>query len=206
MPFVLIESNELCSVGVWNISEPDVFFSNMIPYEPGAQHSAKKLQQWASRAILTHLYPGFPLHLIKQDNNSKPHLSKGMLQFNISHTTHMAAAIISDTLEVGIDIEKIDQRIHKVKNRFLSTEELEMIRHFPEDQQTGLLTLCWSIKETVYKWWGKGSVDFAKDIKINDINNDAKIVISVDFLSDQTYELNVQCMQINNHWLTYIVQ
>ena len=34
---------------------------------------------------------------------------------------------------------------------------------------TQFLTLCWSAKEAIYKWYGKGKVDFKNNMIIDDL-------------------------------------
>src|SRR3546814_10618570 len=58
---------------------------------------------------------------------------------------------------VGVDIEQINSKIEKIAARFLLPEELEFI-----DPQARLnhLYACWSVKEAIYKWYGKGGLAF----------------------------------------------
>ena len=68
------------------------------------------------------------------------------------------------------------------------------------------ITLYWSIKETVYKWWGKGGVDFAKDIIIEDKKLVNSAVKTVRFGKAEGVILEVTCLQVEDHWLTYLVK
>lgn len=206
MPFVLIEENESYKVGLWRISESENYFKSNMDYEPTATQMGKRLQQYASRAVLTMLSQDFPLHLICHDVQGKPILTDGSVHFNLSHTQHIAAAILSEKTQVGIDIEKVDERLHKVKGRFLGTEEKQMIDVLNDDLKTSALTLCWSIKEAVFKWWGAGSVDFAKDIQIKSLQLDSKVLLQVDFCADKKYTLSVHCIKIDDHWVSYLIK
>jgi phosphopantetheine--protein transferase-like protein len=64
---------------------------------------------------------------------------------------------------VGIDIEAISPRILKIKEKFLSTNELECI---DSTHEINHLLLCWSAKESVYKAMGKEDVDFKTHLQI----------------------------------------
>ncbi len=65
---------------------------------------------------------------------------------SISHSkTHLCVAL-SRTQEVGIDIEEIQPRLLRVKDRFLSPIEREEI-----GDNLPLLAICWSAKEAIYK-------------------------------------------------------
>ncbi len=54
------------------------------------------------------------------------------------------------------------------------------ISRYPKVQSNDtyeLYTLCWSAKEAVYKWWGKGGIDFKKNIKILHINTEENVIM-----------------------------
>jgi hypothetical protein len=40
------------------------------------------------------------------------------------------------------------------------------VHSFPLEQQIPLLTLLWSCKEAMFKWWGMGDVDFSEVLRI----------------------------------------
>ena len=60
---------------------------------------------------------------IEKDGCGKPKFAGGVMDFSISHTENMAAVIISDEGEVGIDIQKFtsevsDRLIEKVEKSY----------------------------------------------------------------------------------------
>jgi subtilase family serine protease len=60
------------------------------------------------------------------------------------------------------------------------------------------------LKEAVYKWWGRGGIDFANDILIEPSNLTLENT-TVQFA--QTGEiLNVSSVQLEQHWITYLVK
>jgi phosphopantetheine--protein transferase-like protein len=127
------------------------------------------------------------------------------LQFNLSHTNDLAAAIISPDKIVGIDTEKIHPRILKIQNKFINDVEAANLVGKTDAEQISILTKYWTIKEAVYKWWGKGSVDFANDICIQSNAHD-KEVVKVDFKKENGIALEVNCFQLDEHWIAYVVQ
>ena len=82
--------------------------------------------------------------------------------FSISHCGDFAAAIISEDKVVGIDVELIQPKIEFIKHKFLSEREQTLLPAL----NAQLLTLLWSCKEAVYKWYGRGGVDFKSHIVI----------------------------------------
>lgn len=116
--------------------------------------------------LLDALHPGFPFSQISLNLAGKPIIETGMLQFSISHTKGFAAAIIADEMPVGVDIEYISPRVLKIEKKFLNEHEFMLLDKFSSDDRIAFASLFWSIKETVYKCWGKGGVDFSDDIRI----------------------------------------
>jgi 4'-phosphopantetheinyl transferase len=204
MPYIAINEINHPLVGIWKIEEEESFFEGKIDFQPKATNSSKRIQQYASRFILDKLSPGFPLNKIFINDSGKPNLIGSQVQFNVSHTNEYAAAIVCNEKQVGIDIEKIDARVCRVMKKFLNTNELQAIEALSEIEKISMLTLFWSIKETVYKWWGLGSVDFAEHIHIKSTPLTNKGTIDVIFKREKNMLLKVSCVEIEGHWLTYL--
>lgn len=204
MPYIAINERNYPLVGIWKIEEDESFFEGKINFKPKATNSSKRIQQYASRLILDKLSPGFPVNEIIIENGGKPNLLAHPIQFNVSHTYEYAAAIVCNEKQVGIDIEKIDARVCRVMKKFLNTDELQAIEALSEIEKISMLTLYWSIKETVYKWWGLGSVDFADHIRIQSTHLSNEGIMEVMFFRDITTLLKVSCKEVEGHWLTYL--
>ena len=204
MPYIAINESKDPLVGIWKIEEDESFFEGKIDFLPKATHSSKRIQQYSSRLILEKLSPGFPLNQIIVDNGGKPKLRNSTIQFNISHTNEYAAAIVCNEKQVGIDIEKIDARVCRVMKKFLNKDELQAIEALRETEKISMLTLYWSIKETVYKWWGLGAVDFAEHIQIQSTPLTNNGTMDVIFKRETNMLLKVSCVEIEGHWLTYL--
>ena len=170
-------------LAVWKIEEEESFFN--VPLHRDITHPHKRLQHLAGRYLLRYLFPAFPLELIKIADTRKPYLDDEAFHFSISHCSDFAAAIVSRNKRVGVDIEVPTQKVERIKEKFLHAEELVMLngqlamhngqnglassQHFNlpvTNHQINQLTLLWSAKEAVYKWWSYGSVDFSEMIRI----------------------------------------
>ena len=79
---------------------------------------------------------------------TKPYLNNCNYNISISHTGHFAAIIISQSHSTGIDIERITERVERVKHKFLSENELSNINSKSERTH---LALLWAAKEAAYK-------------------------------------------------------
>jgi phosphopantetheinyl transferase len=158
--------NQTTKLAVWNITEPEDFFLKKGHLQKVINHPHKRLQHLAGRYLLQLLNPGFPLHLIEIADSNKPLLSNEQYHFSISHCGDFAAAIISENMVVGVDVELIQPKIEFIKDKFLSEREQNLL----PAPDTQMLTLLWSCKEAVYKWYGRGGVDFKSYIVINNIS------------------------------------
>lgn len=158
--------NEHTKLAVWHITENEDFFLEKVPLQIAVSHPHKRLQHLAARYLLELLQPGFPFHLIEIADSKKPLLSNEEFHFSVSHCGDFAAAIVSANKLVGIDVELITSRVERIKNKFLNQNEMQLL---PECN-IKFLTLCWCAKEAIYKWYGKGKVDFKNNMFIDDLN------------------------------------
>lgn len=153
--------NDNARLGVWKITEPESFFLHKVPLHRAITHPHKRLQHLAGRYLLPFLYPDFPQHEILIADTRKPFLPGEQYHFSISHCGDYAAAIVSATERVGIDIEMITPRVENIKHKFLHADELTFVHSHDIAQQVSLLTLLWSAKEAMFKWWANGDIDFS---------------------------------------------
>lgn len=177
-------------LAIWKIEEAEDFFQ--VPLQRSITHPHKRLQHLAGRFLLRYLFPDFPLNLIKVADTRKPFLENEAYHFSISHCSNYAAAIVSKSRRVGIDIEVPTHKVEKIRHKFLHPRELQMVTgtgllELPEqgaplpletasppgivpdsgrERQNLQLTLLWSAKEAVFKWWSYGNVDFSEMIRL----------------------------------------
>jgi len=168
--------NQETKLGIWYIAEPESFFLEKVPLKRDVSHPFKRLQHLAGRYLLVSLFPDFPVEEIRVADTRRPFLAGEEYHFSISHCGSYAAAIVSTNSRVGVDIELITPRIERLADKFLHEEEAHFFNddyaHFLE--QWGLrgrvfqefLTLMWNAKEAIYKWYGRGELDFKKHIKL----------------------------------------
>jgi phosphopantetheinyl transferase len=200
--------NHSAKLAVWKITEPEIFFLEKVSLQKEITHPHKRLQHLAGRYLLQILYPDFPFELIEIDQSQKPLLSNGKLHFSISHCADFAAAIISEEKSVGIDVELVTLKIESIKNKFLSEKELQLIAKKCFEIKTTdyeLLTLCWSAKESIFKWYGKGNVDFKKNMIIEDLFFESQHGrIHAHFQEQQKTDLEIEFKFFENLCLTWV--
>ncbi|NCI47025.1 4'-phosphopantetheinyl transferase family protein [Sediminibacterium soli] len=153
-------------LAVWKIEEPEDFFLRSVALTRAITHPHKRLQHLAGRYLLPFLFPDFPHAEIEVADTRKPFLRDEQYHFSISHCGGFAAAIASPTQRVGIDIEMLTPRVQHIQHKFLHPEELHLVHTCPPGKQIALLTLLWSAKEAMYKWWSRGDVDFSEMLRL----------------------------------------
>jgi phosphopantetheinyl transferase len=173
-------------------------------------HPHKRLQHLAGRFLLKELYPNFPYELIRIADTRKPFLENEAYHFSISHCGDYAAVMVSSENRVGVDVELISKKVEKVKHKFLSPGEQLMIvstlKEQPANDQVKLLTLAWSIKESLYKWYGNGEMDFIEHMHINNIiSNDNSGIAHCEISKGEKISLTVHFLFFNNNCISWLV-
>ena len=170
MPLILYHTiNPSTFLGTWKIDETTETLRQQVYLD---EHDEKYFQSFGSESRKKHWlsYRLTLQELLKRDRvkiiydeYGKPGIPDFKGHFSISHSGDMSAVIVSHKTPVGIDIERIRDRIERVAERFLSLEELEQTG---DTDRLEKLHICWGAKESLYKLYGKPEVDFQKDIRI----------------------------------------
>lgn len=163
------------TLGLWQISEePATLLA--LAHLSEEEHdflaqikNTTRQQHWlAWRALLRQML-GNPYTKIVYDEKGKPFLENEPLQISVSHAGTWAACQIHPHLSAGVDVESIRPRILRVKERFLSQEELH--EHASSLSDLRHLTVLWCIKEAVFKWAAEPGLDFRNQIHILPFSN-----------------------------------
>lgn len=103
--------------------------------------------------------PAIQLHY---QSNGKPYLLNGP-KISISHSSDWVGVLFSEGgEEIGLDIEKIRDKVLSIKHKFLSAIELQELGSAGVEKYT----LYWAVKEAVYKASGIEGLLFAEEIAI----------------------------------------
>ena len=78
--------------------------------------------------------------------------------FNLSHAGTQALLAISADREIGVDIEKHDERvaIDAIAQNFFTPKEIAMLTSLPSERRLAGFFTCWTRKEAVVKAIGSG--------------------------------------------------
>ena len=211
MPLVYQQNiNATTKLGVWHIDEPEAFFLRKVNLQREIAHPNKRLQHLAGRYLLKELYPDFPYELLQVADTRKPFLKNEAYHFSISHCGAYAAVIISNDNRVGIDVEQVTDKVERVKHKFLTAAEQELVTvagNLPGMlQYAQVLTAAWSIKESLFKWYGRGEVDFLRHLRINRlVIKEYEGVADCKFLKDGETDLHVHFLFFSGNCISWVV-
>lgn len=146
------------SVFIWHIDESETELRDRFFKLRGEEHGSsteadgykimRKRKQWlASRLLSYEVIPNFAG--IYYDQFGAPHLEEDDRCVSYSHSYDKVAIIIHDQYEVGIDIQRQDEKLKRIAPKFLNEDETT--RFESNGQDLDFLHYLWSIKECIFK-------------------------------------------------------
>lgn len=196
-------------IGVWKISESLEWLVSNINLDKkdseifNSFKTELRKKHWLTyRILLKELIDSKSDLKILYNESGKPHLKNSNNNISVSHSFEFVAAIVSRKVPAGIDVEKISPRIERIKNKFLSENELKNIN---ENFRLEKLYIYWCAKEALYKLYGKRDLNFITNIKIAPFNFEQKGHINGELSGDSIsnkYKLFYE--QVNDYMLVYV--
>jgi len=197
-------------LSVWKIEETEeALFSGLqlkqheLDFVASLKGSKRLLQWLSTRLLLRRMLNTADYIDCRMDEHGKPYLVNSEYSISISHSYDYASVMIGKNRDVGVDIEKIKNKVHLIQHKFLSARELEQLN--VKDDTQGLY-VCWCVKEAVYKWYGKKGLEFRKHIHIQpfELKDDGALTVLVD-LPEGTRTLTVHYFNtIEGYMLGYV--
>ena len=130
------------------------------------QTEHRKEEFLISRSALAAALNPLPLSAVYYNGNQPKHEAG---HISISHTKSGAIAAYSATVEVGIDIEGVRPQISRIAQKFIRADEEKYLASLGATHAQQLL---WGIKESLFKLFGSGNVDFKKHLHITSLSNE----------------------------------
>ena len=106
---------------------------------------------------------------IQYNEFGKPQLKDGRF-ISISHDKNFVGILVHEN-EVGLDIQTVEERIHRIANKFCNEKELAQF-HSTEER-----TAIWCAKEAIFKFFGT-DVPFAESLTVTAINWSSEEIIA----------------------------
>lgn len=156
---------------------------------------SKKLEFLAGRMLLKKLFSqgmiqsqdnqaDFKAIEILRKDSGKPYIQYGgkivnTPEFSISHKDGAVAAAYAPGKKIGLDIEKMSQKVLGVKSAFLSASEEQVIAKSGSlrNNELLLLTRVWSAKEAIVKYLCSDLMEVFKTVRLIEINEKNSVFI-----------------------------
>ena len=171
-------------VGLWHITESvDELFGKVIlsSNENEIYYSKKtdsRKKEWlACRNLIKEM-----LHAnveISYDQSGKPFLTNHEFYISMSHSVEYSCVYIDRFKPVGVDIQKFKSSIKAGYDFFIHESDEKWVNINSNE----LLHIIWSIKETVFKYFGIPELDIKKDIVVNPFTSNENGIIEVNILN-----------------------
>ncbi len=206
MPLVYSQNiHPNCIVAAWFIEEGEDYFLQHIHIIETIAHPHKRLQHLAGRYLLQKLLPHVNVNSIRRTAENKPYLPDQHFQFSISHCKNLVAVIACTGVACGIDVEAPRSSIMSVSAKFIHKNEIDLLtnKHMAEEEAA---TIIWSAKEAIFKWYGKGQVDFKEHIRIHEIQVQHRaILVNASFLKECNQPLQLQGVYVKGQVLLHVM-
>jgi len=171
-------------LGLWEITEDLATLQAKLQLDKaereylGKIKAEKKKAQWlASRCLIRYMLNTPEFVLMKATEAGKPFFPELNHHVSVSHSGNYAAAMISLNRSVGMDIETVTDKILLIHHKFVNEQESEFVKS--DDVMANIV--AWSAKETLFKWYGKGQVDFRRNITLHPFKLSGRGVIKAAF-------------------------
>lgn len=148
MPLYKDFSDDAAQILIWKYDEVETLNAEEL-LEPENYnkvkdfHPKKVIEVLMVRKMLKQLLPNYK---ILYKDNGEPFLEPSGYQISISHSFPLAALAISKQ-KIGIDLEKLKDKITKIRHKFILHEDA----FIDDSREVEFLTAIWCVKESLYK-------------------------------------------------------
>lgn len=162
----------------------------------------RSIEKQAAQYVVRNILDNDTIEVLYKESG-KPYLPNGV-NISISHSYDWLAVLFSfNGVDVGVDIEKVRDKILNIKDKYLSKKELQDLK----DASLEKHIIYWCVKEAVYKAFGKVGLIFEEQILIEDFicsQEGGKINACIQVANDKiNYTLHYQVL--NEYILVYTV-
>lgn len=156
------------------------------------QTEHRKEEFLLSRSALAAALNPLPLSAVYYHGNQPKHEAG---HISISHTKGGAIAAFSATVEVGVDIEGVRQQIGRIAQKFIRADEE---KYYTSLGTTNAQQLLWGLKESLFKLFGTGNVDFKKHLHITSLSPEIEGELwsgtAWIYATNELHQQPIQCM------------
>lgn len=202
--FQTIQFNETTKILVWQITESfEELLSKVVLKEKTQLRLDGMKSQMHQRAFLSVRMliqeMGFTDHELHYDEFGKPYFDCHNY-ISITHSHDFAAIIISDET-VGIDMELQREKILRIADKFVDTENSYLSRNSTRENIADYireLTVIWGAKEAIFKIRNEKGISFKDHIRIDAFSLDKNQTEASLHFNDLVIEFNVHYEEIKS--------
>ena len=193
MPLWSLPSNK--NLKLWHLTESDEAWMELAEKTghlfPNKLPNRRDIERFATLLLLKEAKLEDQL---QYNEFGKPVLRDGQF-ISISHDKNIVGIIIQEQ-EIGLDIQTVEERIHRIANKFCNDNELNQFQSIEER------TAIWCTKEAIFKYFGT-DVPFAESITVTSIKwNSEEIIANYSGVhGDRIFTLKL--MNLNNTFVVY---
>lgn len=130
--------------------------------------------------------------------NGAPYLCPPNWEISISHSFPFVFLVASKR-KIGVDIEKINPKINRLKYKFLNSNEQQW--HLNKENEIEYLTIIWCIKEALYKLHPNKYWSFSKNYEVQDFSlSDTSAIPCKVSNKEEQQQYTAQAFKIENFW------
>ena len=208
MPMAHKHITEEYSIAVWHTTEDLEQLRQTITLDNYTKNTLKTCKVHRCRELigtrhLLNVLLGESVTITKGENGRPMIVEYPDLNISLSHSGDYSAVMLSRVYSrIGIDIQMHRESISKIAPKFMTMEEVQSTsvsqQHF-----------YWGIKESVFKAWSKGGVDFTNMIKVSpfDLLNDSRLDMATTTLfhkDDVSISFNANGLVLDDLYLSWV--
>lgn len=172
---------------------------NLTEFEAFSGTAEKRANEKAAALLLVKHVLGSNAEIL-YEKSGKPYVKSGP-NISITHSHNYLGVIFCKDHAVGIDIEKVRDKIINIRRKFMSVDELSQVTDTSLEEHT----IYWCAKEALYKAAGIEGLIFAEQMHIEPFNYDEKggEINAVLRHNNSEKKYTLQYRVLNGHILVY---
>ncbi|SDQ08849.1 4'-phosphopantetheinyl transferase family protein [Flagellimonas zhangzhouensis] len=195
-------------VYIWKVTEEEVELSKNVELTPHCQNRMDGMKSEAHRRAflsIRHLLAeaGYVDHDLYYDDFGKPHLKDGKF-ISITHSHNFTGIIVSESDEVGIDIEMQRDKILNIAHKFTPIEEYKTLAN--AEAIIRKLTIVWGAKESLYKIYAERGLSFLRHMNVIDFSFDDSRTVAEIMYHGKKSHYEIEFMEFEGFTCVYAIK
>jgi len=167
-------------------------------YYESISNKKRKIEWLSIRQLLIDLGDEVDIYY---DEHGKPHFTEGSAHLSISHSQNAIAVSMHESKAHGVDLQYLTPKIKNIKNKYLREEELLEIGKGSTEE----LSIYWSMKEALFKLYGKKDIFLKENIRISNMQQaDNKFIATGEIIHiDEKIKVEMEAILLEDYVLAY---